>query len=96
MKINDVLESFNKALDVLGNPRRLHYVAHSSWERKIGSVKSATTIITLIDPQDKPKEVLREECTDSVPAGQEEVLIERSQKKALTEFIIRWSNDTGT
>lgn len=96
MKINDVLECFNKALDAKGNPKRIHYVAHSTWERKMGTVKSAHTIITLIDPQAGTKEIVHIEYTASIPTGQEEALIEESQRRALTEFVIKWDNDTGT
>lgn len=96
MKINDVLECFNKALDAKGNPKRVHYVAHSTWERKMGTVKSAHTIITLIDPQAGTKEIVHTEYTASIPTGQEEALIEESQRRALTEFVIKWDNDTGT
>lgn len=95
MKINDILECFNQVLDSNGNTDRVHYVAHSSWERKIGTVKKATTIITLQDPKAGPKEIIKEEFTDSIAIGQEEILIEQSQKKALVEFIKRWNNDTG-
>lgn len=95
MKINDILECFNKALDANGNPKGIHYVAHSTWERKIGAVKSALTIITLCDSQDGPKEVVRAEYTTNIPKGQEEALLEETQRRALTEFIKRWNNDTG-
>lgn len=95
MKINDILECFNKALDAKGNPRGIHYVAHSTWERKIGAVKSASTIITLCDPQAEPKEIVKSEYTTTLPNGQEEVLVEETQRRALTEFIKRWHNDTG-
>lgn len=96
MKINDILECFNKALDAKGNPKRIHYVAHSTWERKMGTVKSAHTIITLIDPKADTKEIVHAEYTASIPTGQEEALIEESQRRALTEFVIKWDNDTGT
>lgn len=95
MKINDILECFNKALDAKGNPREIHYVAHSTWERRIGAVKSASTIITLCDPQAGPKEVIREEYTTTLPNGQEETLVEETQRRALTKFIMKWHNDTG-
>lgn len=94
MKINDILECFNVALDAKGNPNRIHYVARSTWEKRIGAVKSSTTFITLVDPQAEPKDIISEEYIDSVPAGQEEILMEESQKKALIEFIKMWDNDT--
>lgn len=95
MKINDILECFNKALDLQGNPDKIHYVAHSSWERKMGAIKQATTIITLIDPKVGAKEIICAEYTASIPAGQEDVLIEGAQRRALTEFITKWNHDTG-
>lgn len=95
MKINDILECFNRALDANGNPRGVHYVAHSTWTRKMGSIKSASTIITLCDPKEKPKEIIRAEYTTNILNGQEEVLVEETQRRALTEFIKKWRNDTG-
>ena len=95
MKINDILECFNKALDANGNPKGVHYVAHSTWERKMGAVKSASTIITLCGPKEQPKEIIKSEYTTSIPNGQEEILMEETQRKALIEFIKRWHNDTG-
>lgn len=94
MKINDVLECFNKAIDAIGNPNKIHYVAHSSWERKIGAVKSAYTIISVCSPNEKPREIIKSEYTTTIPNGQEEVLIEETQRRALTEFIKQWNNDT--
>lgn len=95
MKINDILECFNKALDANGNPKRIHYVAHSSWERKIGAVKSASTIITLCDPQEGTKDIITSTYTTNIPTGQEEVLLEETQRRALIEFIKNWDHDTG-
>ena len=95
MKINDILECFNKALDSKGNPRGIHYVAHSALERKIGIVKSASTTITLYDPQAGPQEVVKKELTAAIPNSLEEDLVEETQRKALTEFIIKCQNDTG-
>lgn len=95
MKINDILECFNKALDATNNPKKIHYVAHSTWERKMGAVKSASTTITLYDPQEGPKEIVKSEYTTNIPNGCEEVLIEETQRRALTEFIKKWHNDTG-
>ena len=95
MKINDVLECFNKALDAIGNPKGIHYVAHSTWERKMGTVKSASTIITLCDPQEQPKEIIRANYTTNILNGHEEALMEETQRRALTEFIKKWHNDTG-
>ena len=95
MKINDILECFNKALDANGNPKGIHYVAHSTWERRIGAVKSAFTIITLCDPKEGTKEIVKAEYTTRIPSGQEEALVEETQRRALVEFIKRWNNDTG-
>ena len=95
MKINDILECFNKALDANGNPKGIHYVAHSTWERRIGAVKSAFTIITLCDPKEGTKEIVKSEYTTRIPSGQEEALVEETQRRALVEFIKRWNNDTG-
>ena len=95
MKINDVLECFNKVIDTTDNPNKVHYVAHSSWERKIGTVKSAYTIISICSLNEKPREIIKSEYTTTMPNGQEEVLIEETQRRALTEFIKQWSNDTG-
>lgn len=96
MKINDVIECFNRVLDSRGNPDKVHYVAHSKWERKMGSVKTATTVITLYNPKEGVKEVVKSEYTTNIPSGQEEVLIEETQRRALTEFIKKWDHDTGT
>lgn len=95
MKINEVLECFNKALDIKGNPKKIHYVSHSTWERKIGTVKSATTTITLHDPKGGNKEIIKAEYTTNIPSGHEDALIEETQRRALTEFITKWNNDTG-
>lgn len=96
MKINDILECFNKALDLKGNPKRIHYVAHSVIERKIGSIKQATTIITLCDQLDNTRtDIIKESYTTSMPAGQEEVLKEETERRALIKFISRWNYDTG-
>lgn len=92
MKINIVLECFNRALDDNNKNNKCHFVAHSFWERKIGSIKSATTIITLHDPIEGNKEIIKEEY---IGRGDEQVVVEESQKKALTEFVKLWSNDTG-
>lgn len=96
MKINEVLECFNRALDIKGNPKGIHYVARTTIEKKIGTCKQATTTITLCDPQAEPKDIISVSGIMSVPTGQEDVLMENMQKKALTEFIIRLLNDTGT
>lgn len=92
MKINDILECFNKVLDYKGNPERAHYIAHSILDRKIGTVKSASAIITFYDPIKGPEEVCRAECTDSIASGHEGELIEQAQKEALIEFIKIWTD----
>ncbi len=94
MKINDVIECFNKALDDIGNPNNAHYIVHSKWERKMGAIKSASTIITLYDPKEGTKEIVKSEYTTRIPSGQEEALIEETQRRALVEFIKKWHNDT--
>lgn len=96
MKINDILECFNKALDYKGNPKRIHYIAHSILEKKIGAIKSATTIISLYDPKEGTKEVVKSEYTTAIPKGHEEALVEETQRRALTEFIKKWQDDTRT
>ena len=96
MKINDILECFNKALDLAGNPEKIHYVAHSVIEKKIGPVKQATTIITLCDQANNTrKDIVEKSYTTSIPTGHEEVLKEETEKRALIEFITKWSHDKG-
>lgn len=96
MKINEILECFNKALDLKGNPNKVHYVAHSTLERKIGPVKQATTIITLLDQvNDIRKDIVEESYITNMPAGQEEVLKEETERRALIKFITMWNYDTG-
>ena len=97
MKINDVLECFNKVIDINGNPNKIHYVAHSTIDKLIGQVKKATTIITLCNLSNEDrKEIIKEEYTATIPTGYESALIEESERRALLEFIKEWSYDKGT
>lgn len=96
MKINTILECFNKVLDIEGNPRKTHFIAHSTLERKIGAVKTATTIITLHDPQGKDEDIIRQEYTTAMPISGEQALIEETQRRALVDFIQYWDNDKRT
>lgn len=99
MKINEILECFNKALDEFrasnGSSVKTHFAARSAWERKIGAVKRAYTEIDLIDngPYDKGKAtpIITQEYVSNVPSGAEVALIETTERRALKEFIIYWS-----
>lgn len=96
MKINDILECFNKVLDLKAATSHMHYVAHSTIEKKMGPVKKATTIITLCDhATGVNKDIISESYTTTMPSGQENVLIEETERRALTNFIRKWNNDTG-
>lgn len=90
MKINEILECFDKALDN-GN----HYIIRSFWERKIGTLKQITSIIYLLDPDKTTSEFVKVEHVYAVNSGQEEEYVEENQKRALVEFIKKITNDTG-
>ncbi len=60
----------------------------------MGAIKSASTIITLYDPKEGTKEIVKSEYTTRIPSGQEEALIEETQRRALVELIKKWHNDT--
>lgn len=97
MKINDVLECYNKALDECGNPDKKHFVAHSTVEKKIGPVKEVTTFITLCNPTTGKNECIVKTTNTECSIGEEskEKLIEKTEKEALVEFIIMRDHDTG-
>src|SRR5574344_2197538 len=81
MKINEILECFNKVLDIRGNPGKIHFVAYSSLEKKIGTIKQVTTVITLCDPQKGNTEFVKNSMTGVALTGLENKLIEESQKE---------------
>lgn len=82
MKINDVLECFAENIN-----QNYKFVAVSSYERKMGSLKEATTTIKLIEIGKEPQTIVTAKYAASIPTGQEDAIIEQSQLKALTEFI---------
>lgn len=96
MKINEILECFNKVLDQHGNPDKVHYVAYDNIERRIGAVKTASTIITLVGPKGTKEEIIREEYTSNMPKEYENALLEETERMALVKFIEKWTNDTRT
>lgn len=97
MKINSVLECFNKVLDERGNPDKKHFVAHSTIEKKIGPIKEVTTFITLCNSTTGKNECIVKQVNTGASITEEakEKLIEETEKKALVEFIMLWDYDTG-
>lgn len=84
MRFNDILDCFNAHIT------EGQYIAQSSWQRKIGRMKTATTIIYYIKGSEQ-EEVIRKEYTASISNGCEDILIEETQKRALQDFIKYWN-----
>lgn len=95
MRINNVLECFNKVLESKRPKENKHVVAYSNWKQKMGPFKEATTVISIIDPTVmKSDKLVVVNTVDRVYAGEEELFIEKNEEKALIEFIKLWDNDS--
>ena len=95
MRINNILECFNKVLASKTGDKNRHIVAYSNWKPKMGPYKEASTIISLIDSVTmKSEQLISMSEVDRTPAGEEDKLIERNEEKALIEFIKLWDNDS--
>lgn len=91
MKINDILECFNRHLDSKVNGNSIHFVASSKWEKKFGALKKATTSIFKISP-DSSEEIITKEYATNIPSGAEAVLMEHTERLAIKEFIDYYYN----
>lgn len=97
MKINDIIECFNKNLDRLRKDNKPdfcgYFTVHSYWEKVMGTLKTAHTIIEYVKSS-KDKEIIIHTCYSStIIAGHENALIEESERRALTFFIEEWTNN---
>lgn len=97
MGINTILECFNKHLDSerlkLNIHNSGHFVCHSKWERKMGTLKVANTYISFYkDGKNYP--VLTTQYATSMPVGQEEVLVQECERRALITFIPYYYDNT--
>lgn len=90
MGINTILECFNKHLDSerlkLNVHTSGHFVYHSNWERKMGTLKVANTFIDFHrDGVNYP--VVNTQYATSMAAGQEDVLVQECERQTLIKFI---------
>lgn len=95
MKTNDIIECFNKCLDLLREKNNSkckgHFVIYSSWERKMGPIKVAETHIDYV--VGTTIEYITTHISENIASGQEEMLIAKSEEKALTLFISKWTEE---
>ena len=96
MKANDIMECFNRCLDLLRKKNNSkckgHFVVHSNWERMIGPIKTANTYIDYI-VNGSPLLHIVSHVSENIASGQEDVLIAKSEEEALTLFISKWTEE---
>ena len=91
MRINDIIETFNKALS---NDRAIHhiegngyFVTHTNWERKMGLIKSFTTNISFINKNSQKHTCIDVTYKISCEEADVSKYEEETQLKALEYFI---------
>ena len=95
MKINQMLESINKALDAIRFQRGIevngHFVAVTSIKKSMGAYKICTITVDYINLDEHENfkfctNTLSDECVK----GEEDKLEDRCALELLTSFFIRW------
>lgn len=90
MGINTILECFNKHLDRERLKSEIkasgHFVCHSNWERRMGTLKVAKTYIDFYKGGVNIP-VINTQYATSMPVGQEDVLVQECERQALITFI---------
>lgn len=91
MKINDVIDQINQELankrKILNKDEHSHIEVFASWERKMGTLKEATTRLYWVSP-DKGISLIKEiSVGGQVYNGEEQTLIEESNKKAIGYLV---------
>lgn len=96
MEINEILECFNKHLDSERLKSNIqtsgHFVCHSNWERKMGTLKVAKTCIDF-HKDGVNFSVVTTQYATSMPVGQEDVLIHECERQTLIKFIPYYYNN---
>lgn len=96
VEINTILECFNKYLDSERLKSNIkvsgHFVCHSNWERKIGALKVASTYIDF-HKRGVNIPVINTQHATSIPAGQEDILVQECERQALIQFIPHYYNN---
>lgn len=94
---NVVLECFNKTLDKLRYERGIktkgHFVIHSKWERKLGTLKVAYTDIDYIDNNRVPIRVIHTQYATAMKTGLEDVLVEECERQSIIKFVEVWTKN---
>lgn len=96
MKINNILESINKAIDVMrfneGIEANGHFVAMSSIKKSMGPYKAYHIIIDYVDLDGhKNFTFCNNTCMERCPTGEEHKLEEQCTLEVLTRFFIKWN-----
>lgn len=96
MKANDIMECFNRCLDLLreksNSKCKGHFVIHSNWERMIGPIKTANTYIDYVVDGNSLVYIVSN-VSENIASGQEDKLIAKSEEGALTLFISKWTEE---
>lgn len=94
---NVVLECFNKTLDKLRYEKdikiRGHFVIHSKWERKLGTLKVAYTDIDYINDMRVPIRVVHTQYATAMKTGLEDVLVEECERQSIIKFVEVWTKN---
>lgn len=94
---NVVLECFNKTLDKLRYEKdikiRGHFVIHSKWERKLGTLKVAYTDIDYINDKRVPIRVVHTQYATAMKTGLEDVLVEECERQSIIKFVEVWTKN---
>lgn len=92
MKINDVLECFNKALTVdrenQNRENKGHFVAYSNIRKSMGPYREFFTQIVYVNPvTTETKYICNNKLMERCCKDEESIKLETNEKKALEKFI---------
>jgi hypothetical protein len=102
MKIDNILESINRAIDYVRDNNNIisvkgHFVALTTINKGMGSYKECNIQVNYIDIKNqKIIPFCNEKCIEKCVANEEHKLIDQTTSKLITAFFIKWnecSND---
>lgn len=98
MKFNDIIESFNRALDELRDfyniDAKTHfscYTVHST--STIGNIRDVYSCVNYISTLEQPIKVVETSCKEVATEEQLQQLINKTECKAVKDFLIFWTNN---
>lgn len=97
MRIDNTLESINKAVDYIRNDSNIvsirgHFVALITLTKAMGPYKECNIQVNYIDiDNQKIIPFCSEKCVDRCTANEEYKLVEQTTDKLITTFFIKWN-----